>query len=52
MSTNLDPREVEAPDPDTEPPTTDEPPPPPAASPDRPHEPGARATPLSRLLYP
>ncbi|MFG2540698.1 hypothetical protein ACGFU4_36210 [Streptomyces sp. NPDC048511] len=52
MSTNLDPREVKAPDPDIEPPATDEPPPPPAARPDRPHEPGARPMPLSRLLHP
>lgn len=50
MSTNLDPREVEAPDPDTDPPAPDEPPP--AVRPDRPHEPGARLMPLSRLLYP
>ncbi|MFF2731757.1 hypothetical protein ACFVS9_28100 [Streptomyces sp. NPDC058008] len=50
MSTNLDPRDAEAPAPDTEPSATDEPPP--AARPERPHEPGARHAPLSRLLYP
>ena len=50
MSTTVDPREAEAttsPDSDT----------PPAAAPGpaptaRPHEPGARPAPLSRLLYP
>jgi hypothetical protein len=54
MSTNLDPHEVEAidsPDGDTQPPA--EPPPDTAPAPlARPHEPGARPTPLSRLLYP
>ena len=50
MSTDLNPREVEAfPSPDDAPLIN----PQPAANlPDRPHEPGARPTPLSRLLYP
>jgi len=50
MSTNLGPSKVEAttsPDDDTPPPAEL-----PADPPDRPHEPGARPMPLSRLLYP
>ncbi|GGZ83586.1 hypothetical protein [Streptomyces rubiginosohelvolus] len=47
MSTELDPREVEAAGPDDTA-HPGEPPDPP----ERPHEPGARPTPLSRLLYP
>ncbi|MFJ1900419.1 hypothetical protein [Streptomyces sp. NPDC088115] len=53
MSTTPDPREVEAitnPDSDTPPPA--DPPPDDTTPPARPHEPGARPTPLSRLLYP
>lgn len=54
MSTNLDPPTGEAinsPDSDTPPPA--EPPPDDTpARPARPHEPGARPTPLSRLLRP
>ncbi|MFE9491417.1 hypothetical protein ACFYNF_34105 [Streptomyces sp. NPDC006641] len=54
MSATLDPREVEAitsPDNNTQPPAE----PPPDVTTDllaRPHEPGARPAPLSRLLYP
>jgi hypothetical protein len=54
MSTNLDPREVEAvtsPDGDIQPPA-DSAPDTVAELPARPHEPGARPMPLSRLLYP
>ncbi|MEU5660059.1 hypothetical protein ABZ802_31240 [Streptomyces sp. NPDC047737] len=50
MSTSPDPRAVEAtasPDADTPPQAEPDPDPP-----ERPHEPGARPTPLSRLLYP
>ncbi|MFI6653278.1 hypothetical protein ACIBI8_37520 [Streptomyces sp. NPDC050529] len=53
MSTNLDPREVEAaasPIGDTQP--TAESPPDDSTPPARPHEPGARPMPLSRLLHP
>ncbi|MFB8122100.1 hypothetical protein ACFVG1_13010 [Streptomyces bacillaris] len=48
MSTDPNPREVEAPSPDTDTANPGEPPDPP----ERPHEPGARPAPLSRLLFP
>lgn len=48
MSTDSTPREVEAPSPDTDTVHPGELPDPP----ERPHEPGARPAPLSRLLYP
>ncbi|MFH8483626.1 hypothetical protein [Streptomyces sp. NPDC018055] len=50
MSTDPTPREVEAPSPDTDTVHPGEPPDP--DPPERPHEPGARPAPLSRLLYP
>ncbi|WP_179894205.1 hypothetical protein [Streptomyces sp. or20] len=50
MSTDPTPREVEATtSPDTD---TAHPGEPPDLAPERPHEPGARPAPLSRLLYP
>ncbi|MGO1025582.1 hypothetical protein ACTOXX_33965 [Streptomyces rubiginosohelvolus] len=48
MSTDPNPREVEAAGPDD----TAHPGEPPDPAPERPHEPGARPAPLSRLLYP
>ncbi|WP_162602953.1 hypothetical protein [Streptomyces sp. CS090A] len=47
MSTDPNPREVEAAGPDDTPHPSE-----PPDLPERPHEPGARPTPLSRLLYP
>ncbi|WP_228994316.1 hypothetical protein [Streptomyces sp. DH8] len=47
MSTDPAPREAEPPDTDTAHPGE-----PPDLAPERPHEPGARPAPLSRLLYP
>ncbi|MCQ1579315.1 hypothetical protein [Streptomyces parvus] len=49
MSTDSTPREVEAPSLDTD---TAHPGEPPDPAPERPHEPGARPAPLSRLLHP